>query len=112
VKTDSDEGKSEEYSRRRFLEQVGAHGAVYTGIPLGFRATESIRDNSSGSVASASHPADKPTSIPDPKLAATIEFLNPNPPAFKDLEYAGEYYDAVVPATLIWPNEHVWPFMA
>jgi hypothetical protein len=96
----SKEGKSHKYSRRRFLGQVGACGAALAGAPLVFTATESVRQNSGEPVASASHSADEPASIPDLQPAATIEFINPNPPAFKDLEYAGEYYDAVVPATL------------
>ena len=37
--------------------------------------------------------------LPDPK-PGTIEYINPDIPDFKDPEYPGEYYDAVVPATL------------
>jgi hypothetical protein len=100
AKAVSDEGKSEEYSQRRSLGQIDACGAVYASVPLEFDATESIPESSKDAFASASRPVHEPISIPDPKPAATIEFLNPNPPAFKDLEYVGEYYDAVVPATL------------
>ncbi len=37
---------------------------------------------------------------PDPPLPGTVEFINPDPPDFEVPEYPGEYYEALVPATL------------
>ena len=37
---------------------------------------------------------------PDPVLQEKIVYINPDIPEFKTPEYPGEYYDALVPATL------------
>lgn len=93
----SEEGKSREYSGRHFLGQVGACSAAVVGAPLAFAATESVCENRSEPVASASHTADELVLIIDPRPSERIEFINPNSPAFTDLEFAGARW-AVLPA--------------
>jgi hypothetical protein len=95
----SDPNTSHEYSRRRFLEQVGACSATLAGAPLLFAGTAQAKENSSQAAVIPSHDSAEPMSLPDPQPTAKIEFINPHVPAFKDPEYPGEYYEAVVPAT-------------
>jgi hypothetical protein len=95
----SSEGQVE-YSRRRFLAQVGACSAAWASVPLELGAIQPADEVSGQPAPCASSVADEPAPIPDPHGSAAIRFINPNPPPFKDPEYAGEYYDAVVPATL------------
>ena len=83
-----------EISRRRFLG--------YSSVPLlaawpgfvgpGLRAGEEAPQWRAS--------AGKSISLADPPRPAGIEYINPDIPDFKDPEYPGEYYDALVPATL------------
>jgi hypothetical protein len=93
-------------SRRRFLKQVGVYGAALAAGPLaltGRSTAEGASETASASNRASSNASTQPTEnifLPDPQPLGKIEYINPNPPAFKDPEYAGEYYEAVVPATL------------
>jgi len=53
-----------------------------------------------GAAAKAVGAGDPGPFLPDPKAIGTIEYINPNPPAFQAPDYPGEYYNAIVPATL------------
>jgi hypothetical protein len=83
---------SDSVSRRSFLKQVGVCGAALAAAPLVLSTLEES--------VSADSKAFESTILPDPQPLGKIEYINPNPPAFKNPEYVGEYYDAVVPATL------------
>jgi hypothetical protein len=79
-------------SRRAFLKQAGACGATLAAAPLALAGQ--------GEPLSANTNNSEDLYLPDPHPLGTIEYINPNLPAFKNPEYVGEHYDAVVPATL------------
>ena len=79
-------------SRRAFLKQAGACGATLAATPLALAGQ--------GEPLSANTNNSEDLYLPDPHPLGTIEYINPNLPAFKNPEYVGEHYDAVVPATL------------
>jgi len=72
--------------------QVGTSGAALLAAPL-VPAGDSQATTPSATVAEG-------PLLPDPQALGKIEYVNLTPPAFKDPQYIGEYYDAVVPATL------------
>jgi hypothetical protein len=74
------------------LGQVGATSAALTAAPLLF--------GGDGTESTSSAKTDESGLLLDPQPSATIEYINPSPATFKDPEYPGEYYEAVVPATL------------
>ncbi len=83
-----------EISRRRFLGYSSVPLlAAWPGIAgLGLHAGEEAPQWRAS--------VGKSISLPDPPRPAGIEYINPDIPDFKDPEYPGEYYDALVPATL------------
>lgn len=81
-------------ARRRFL-QAGALSLA--------AATMSHADVFNEMKEVAAEPADSVAPgplLPDPKAMGKIEYINPKPPAFQNPNYPGEYYEAIVPATL------------
>src|SRR5215469_8103405 len=81
-----------EVSRRRFLKQAGTCGAALVAAPL-------VLTGDSEAPSPNATVAESPF-LPDPQPLGEIQYINRNPPAFKAPQYIGEYYDAVVPATL------------
>ncbi len=82
--------------RRQFL-QAGALSLVGAGMSQVdvFADAELKHEDATASDAGSAGPF-----LPDPKAMGKIEYINPNLPAFLAPDYPGEFYDAVVPATL------------
>jgi len=86
------------FPRRRFLQAsaLGLAGTRLSGFgPISQKAEQAAPK----SVPDSNPPTPGPL-LPDPKSMGNIQYINPNPPEFKLPEYPGEYYDALVPATL------------
>src|SRR5690348_5089873 len=84
--------------RRQFL-RAGALGLAATGLNPFDAAGATPNHPNSSITAGAGKDAQGPF-LPDPQALGKIEYVNPSAPAVEVPDYTGEYFEAVVPATL------------